>query len=155
MPQICPQTAAELARLYLRTKGHRPTEFELLDFRQWINQQYGEVMGITDYTGEEVWPERMLFYWQCHRRLLVSVAHNVHPFLQPIENAWFRAIHDHHHILASAGFDLQGEYTTFLYAKETAPESIHWMLYSEIVLQAATAIHTGSYARQKLVKCAV
>ena len=40
----------------------------------------------------------------------------------------------------------------FTAASESAPESIRWILFSEIVLQAAAMIHTGQFQRQKLIR---
>lgn len=152
MAQPCPHSAAELADQYLTGTPAEPTEFELALFRSWIAQEYAPLVGSVDYILGDVPPERMLFYYLCHQRLLISVAHNVHPYLTPTENAWFRAVHDHHHLVSNSGFDLDGEFNTYLHATKTAPAEIHWVLYSEIVLQAATAIHTGEFAEQKLVR---
>jgi hypothetical protein len=47
---------------------------------------------------------------------------------------------------------MHGEILTYFIAQKSAPVAIHWLLFSEIILQAATAIHTGKFAPQKLVK---
>ena len=82
----------------------------------------------------------------------MSTAHNVHPHWLPMHNKMFRAVHDWDHIQHGCGFDLGGETQAFTATAATAPDSIRWILYSEIVLQAAAAIHTGEFQRQKLVK---
>ena len=147
-------TAATLAAHYIRTKGTRPTSDEYGTFCRWVNIRFQRIAAKVDFTQQEVSPEKMMLHWQLHGRLLVSTAHNVHPHWLPLQNKWFRAVHDWDHIQSGAGFDLDGETQAYEAAMETAPESIRWILYSEIVLQAAAAIHTGSFQRQKLV-CAV
>ena len=97
----------------------------------------------------------MEIYWEHTGRLLVSTAHNFHPHWMPLQNKMFRAVHDWDHIHNGCGYDLAGETAAYEAAMTTAPESIRWILYSEIVLQAAAAIHTGSFQRQKLVRIAV
>ena len=143
---------ARLAAHYLRTKGTRPNANEYATFSQWLATRFNRIRDRVDFTDREVTPEFMLLHWKLHGRLLVSTAHNVHPHWLPVMNAQFRAVHDWDHINSGAGFDLGGELQAFTAAAETAPRSIRWILYSEIVLQAATAIHTGEFARQKLVK---
>jgi ubiquinone biosynthesis protein Coq4 len=80
------------------------------------------------------------------------VAHNEHPHLSYSDNAKFRAVHDWHHIIGGADDSMKGEILTYFIARESAPVATHWLLFSEIILQAATATHTGKFAPQKLVK---
>jgi hypothetical protein len=84
--------------------------------------------------------------------LNVSTANNTHPFLTPAQNVKFRAIHDWHHIEISRDDSLEGEHATYCHAASIAPRDIGWILFSEIVLQAAAAIHFGDFQPQKLVK---
>ena len=74
------------------------------------------------------------------------------PYFEAGLNARFRAIHDWDHLQSGCGFDFAGETTVAGYAMSTAPESIRWILWSEVALQAAAAIHTGEFQPQKLVK---
>ena len=141
-----------LAAHYIRTKGTRPSSEEYGTFCSWVFTRFQRIAAKVDFTEREVTPEFMLLRWQLHGRLLVSTAHNVHPHWLTLQNKWFRAVHDWDHIQSGAGFDLGGETQAFATAAETAPRSIRWILYSEIVLQAAAAIHTGSFQRQKLVR---
>ena len=83
---------------------------------------------------------------------MISVAHNEHPHLSFNENAKFRAVHDWHHIIGGADDSMGGEVLTYYIAQESAPVAIHWLLFSEIILQAATATHTRKFPTQKLVK---
>ena len=146
------QTAETLATAYIRTKGTRPTTDEYSDFCEWCNLKFLRIKHLVDFTEQEVSPQLMQTHWNLWGRLLVSTAHNEHPFWLPFMNAQFRAVHDWDHLQHGCGYDLDGEVSAFVAASEGAPESIRWILYSEIVLQAAAAIHTGSFQRQKLVK---
>lgn len=145
-------TAETLATTYIRTKGSRPTSDEYGTFAEWVRIKFGRIQHLVDFTEQEVSPQLMQTHWDLWGRLLISTAHNTHPFWLPYLNAQFRAIHDWDHIQHGCGYDLDGEVSAFVAASETAPESIRWILYSEIVLQAAAAIHTGAFQRQKLVK---
>jgi hypothetical protein len=68
------------------------------------------------------------------------------------QNLMFRAVHDwiHHKIGADATFE--GELSVTLEHIKSAPESIHWILWSEVACQAAVTISTGSFPEQKLAK---
>lgn len=143
---------AQLASQYLRSKGSQPAADDLLSFLGWLHRQFDQIHDIVDFTGAEVSPAEMVLTYYRTGRLLVSTAHNRHPFLLPAENAWFRAVHDWHHLQAQAGYDLAGEILVCHYSQSTAPREIHWILWSEIVLQAAAVIQTGSFQRQKLVR---
>ena len=145
-------TAESLAAQYIRTKGSRPSTDEYSAFCEWCNLKFRRIKHLVDFTEQEVSPESMQTHWDLWGRLLVSTAHNTHPFWLPFMNAQFRAIHDWDHLQYGCGYDLDGEVSAFVAASETAPESIRWILYSEIVLQAAAAIHTGDFQRQKLVR---
>jgi len=143
---------AQLASQYLRSKGVRPSELEMTTFRNWLYLQFNRIRGFVEFTEAEVTPAEMVLTHCLDGKLLISTAHNRHPFLLPIENAWFRAVHDWHHLQAMAGYDLAGEILVCQYSQSTAPPEIHWMLWSEVVLQAAAAIQTKSFPRQKLVR---
>ena len=141
-----------LAAQYIRGKGCRPTADEYSAFCEWVGLRFRRIQDRVDFTEQEVSPELMLTHWNLHARLLVSTAHNTHPHWLPFLNAQFRAVHDWDHIKSGCGFDMAGEACVAGYAMSTAPESIRWILWSEIALQAAAAIHTGSFQRQKLVR---
>lgn len=143
---------ANLAYLYLKSKGTKPTKPELKVFRRWLYLNFARIAPFVDFTTEEVSPNKLLRIYEQSGRLLISTAHNHHPFWLPWENAWFRAVHDWHHLTLGAEFDLAGEAETCRHAIATAPESIGWILQSEILLQAAASIHTGKFQRQKLIR---
>ena len=141
-----------LAAQYIRAKGSRPSSEEYATFNSWVNLRYRRIQDRVDFTPDEVSPDEMQAYWDLNARLLISTAHNIHPHWLPVINAQFRAIHDWDHIKSGCGFDMAGEACVAGYAMSTAPESIRWILWSEIALQAAASIHTGSFQRQKLVR---
>jgi len=145
-------TAEHLAAQYLKGKGQRPTSVERHAFSQWLQLRFNRIRQWVEFTPEEVSPDEMLEVWESRAILIVSTAHNNHPHWLPIENAWFRAVHDWDHIQSGCGFDFAGETCAAGIAMATAPDCIKWILWSEIALQAAASIHTGSFQRQKLVK---
>jgi len=144
---------ARLAKVYIQGRGCQPTKAEREIFRNWLCLQFARIADQVDFTPEEVTPEQLLAVHANTGRLLISTAHNSHPFWTARENAMFRAIHDHQHLAYNCGFDMQGEMRAFEVAADSAPKEIGWILYSEIALQAAASIHTGSFQRQKLVRC--
>ena len=147
-----PHTVESLAAQYISGEAATPTMRELMDFHQWVDARFEQIARYVDFTEVEVTPGEMLAEWDLNARLLISTAHNEHPHWGPEINAKFRAVHDWDHIQSGCGFDFAGETCVAGYAMSTAPESIRWILWSEIALQAAAAIHTGKFQPQKLVK---
>lgn len=145
------QLAGQLAATYMGSKGITPSAAERVMFSNWLQTQYSRIGHVVQYTPEPVSPERLLQVWRQDGKLLISSHANFHPFWLSAENLAFRAVHDYHHISGFHGFDLNGEIGTYYRAALSAPSSIHWILWSEIVLQAAACIYTGKFQRQKLV----
>jgi hypothetical protein len=144
--------ASTLAPIYTHGSHTEPTSWEKDTLITWLYNEYVKICAIN-YVDREVSPEKMTNYHQQFGVLLISEANNdPHPVWKPHQNLAFRAVHDWHHIKTGAGFDMLGEIQTYHEAIKTAPPSIHWILFSEIVLQAAVAIHTGAFPAQKLVK---
>ena len=148
-------TTETLAATYVRAKGTRPSADEYSTFSNWVGLKFSRIRHLVHFTEQEVTPSQMEIHWKLWGKLLVSTAHNTHPHWLPFLNAQFRAVHDWDHLQHGCGYDLDGEVSAFVAASETAPESIRWILYSEIVLQAAAALHMGAFQRQKLVRYAV
>jgi hypothetical protein len=145
-------TVALLASSYLDGAPTVPTPFELASFKTWIHSEFDAIpCQVKFWTGDISLAECKAAFAK-HGTLNISTAHNSHPYLTASQNARFRAIHDWHHIIVGADDGLSGELATYLYAENRAPKSIQWMLFSEIALQAAAAIHTGKFPAQKLVK---
>ena len=145
-------TAESLAAQYISGEAVTPTMRELMDFHQWVDARFDWIAHWVDFTEAEVTPDEMESAWRLNTRLLISTAHNEHPHWGPEINAKFRAVHDWDHLQSGCGYDFAGETCVAGYAMSTAPESIRWILWSEVALQAAAAIHTGEFQPQKLVK---
>ena len=145
--------ASILAPLYIDGNHTDPTSEESDMLFNWLDSQFCDIPCPIPVVYREVSPEEMIHYHLQFDALLISEANNnPHPIWTPNRNLMFRAVHDWHHIKTGAGFDIFGEIQTYCEAVKTAPESVHWVLFSEIVLQAAVAIHTGTFPVQKLVK---
>ncbi len=142
----------KLATQYIAGKPVDPTMKELMDFVEWVDRRFSFVKRYVDFTEDEVSPDEMEYVWDQTARLRVSTAHNEHPYWSAEVNAKFRAIHDWDHIQGGFTYDWQGELTAAGYAMSTAPDSIKWILLSEIGLQACAAEFTGAFQPQKLVK---
>lgn len=145
-------TAASLAAQYAAGVHTEPTQLERQAFSDWLIDQYFKLPCRVKFVDAEVSPETMLHNYKWNKVLIISTLHSEHPMLTAMQNWMFRAIHDFHHASRGFGFDLKGELAAAEFAISTAPESIHWMLWSEVALQAGNAIHTGEFADQKLVK---
>lgn len=142
-----------LAHNYLTGSHTEPRDDEKKAFTDWILNEYFNLPVRVKFVAAEVSPETMLHFFKYDQMLYISTLHSEHPFLTPMQNWMFRAVHDFHHASQDLGFDLDGEVATARYAISTAPKSIHWMLWSEISLQAAASIKTGEFQPQKMVHC--
>lgn len=130
-----------------------PTAQEKQAFLDWLASQYDAIKAIVRFTPSEVDPAQLKLRYANTGQILTSTAHNDSPWLDKASNAHFRAVHDWHHIQRNLGFDIEGEYAAYLAAIDSAPKAIHWILKSEIYLQAAACIETGCFQPQKLVRC--
>ena len=147
-----PTLAHTLAAEYLQAPAAVPTDREPAIFRQWIRDEFQAIPVMVRFQDHDIDLPEMLQRWNTTGELVISTANSEHPFLSPIENALFRAVHDWHHIIVEADSTLNGEMLTFEHACTTAPSEIHWILRSEILLQAAACIATGEFQPQKLVR---
>lgn len=147
-----PTLAHILAAEYLQAAPAVPTDHELALLRGWIFQEFVRIPYCVNFQDSDIdLPEACKL--QAESGVLwVSVANISHPFLSAQENSLFRAVHDAHHISCGADSTLNGEILAFEHACLTAPIEIHWMLRSEIVLQAAACIATGKFQPQKFVR---
>jgi len=141
-----------LASAFLTGEAVEPTARELSLLNAWIDSQFRQIPVIVRFTGTDVDLPTMVANFETTNELLISVANNFHPFLEGFQNAKFRAVHDWHHLVVGADSTFKGEVATFKHAAMQAPREMQWMLFSEIVLQAATAISTGEFADQKFVR---
>lgn len=147
-----PTLAHTLAAEYLAAPAAVPTDRELAMLRGWIRAEFQRIPVMVRFEGADIPLPEMLQRWDASGVLFISIESISHPFLTDVENALFRAVHDWHHIVVNADSTLNGEILAFEHACSTAPSEIHWMLRSEIVLQAATCIATGDFQPQKLVR---
>jgi hypothetical protein len=87
-----------------------------------------------------------------NHRLKVFIGGTDSPVLSHHHNVMFRAIHDYHHIVCGSDFTLKGEIRTWRYVASLLQNlTLKKFLFSEIVLQAATAIKTGKFPVQRIV----
>ena len=147
-----PTLARTLAAEYLQAPAAVPTDRELAMLRGWIRAEFQRIPVMVRFEGADVDLPEMLQRWEASGVLFISIESISHPFITDTENALFRAVHDWHHIVVDADSTLNGEMLTFEHACSTAPSEIHWMLRSEILLQAAACIATGEFQPQKLVR---
>lgn len=153
LPSInTPSLAAVLAAEYLAAPAAVPTDRELAILRGWIRAEFQRIPVMVRFQESDIELPEMLQRWNESGVLFISTESIAHPYLTDVENALFRAVHDWHHIVVDADSTLNGEIATFEHACSTAPNEIHWMLRSEIVLQAAACIATGEFQPQKLVR---
>jgi hypothetical protein len=141
-----------LATSYRDGAAITPTTFEIASLKTWIDTEFNAIPCAVRFWSGDIGLAECKAAFAQFGVLNISTANNIHPFLTPAQNAKFRAIHDWHHIEIGAPASLEGEYATYCHAASIAPHSIGWMLFSEIVLQAAAAIHFGDFQAQKLVK---
>ena len=140
------------ANAYLTGSHCELTQDEKQAFLGWLAGQYDAIKANVRFTPREVDPAQLKLRYASTGQILISTAHNDSPWLDRASNAHFRAVHDWHHLEHGLGFDVEGEHAAYLVAINSAPTVIHWILRSEIFLQAAACIETGSFQPQKLVK---
>ena len=133
-------TTESLALQYIQGEAVQPTASEVATLERWINRRFQRIEQLVWFTSDDVSPAEFLQTWEIQGRMLISTAHSEGLPWTEATNAKFRAVHDWDHLRTGAGFDIDGEVSAYCAAAETAPESILWMLYSEIVLQAAACI---------------
>lgn len=141
-----------LSSLYTGSPASVITRREHLALVKWIATQSRTIAAPVVFTSDEISPSVFLRTYERTGSLIISTAHISHPCLTAGQNAWFRAVHDWHHLCQGADFDMFGEISAFLFARATAPREIWWILFSEIVLQAAATLHHGTFQAQKLVR---
>jgi len=140
------------ANAYLTGSHCDPTPDEKQAFLAWLSGQYDAIKSDVRFTPSEVNPAQLKLRYASTGQILISTAHNDSLWLDKASNARFRAVHDWHHLEHGLGFDVDGEHAAYLVAINSAPKAIHWILRSEIFLQAAACIETGRFQPQRLVK---
>ena len=140
------------ALAYRRGAAVIPTALELASFTDWIDNEFHSLPCEVKFWSGDISLSECRAAFAKYGSLNVSTANSSHPFLTDHQNARFRAVHDWHHLETGADDSLNGEHSTFCHAAAIAPHSTRWILFSEIVLQAAAFIHFGEFQAQKLVK---
>jgi hypothetical protein len=143
---------SELAQRYETLPASAPTSTELQAFRDWLRHESQQITAPIVYVRAELKPQETLHEFRQTGRLLVSTAHNCHPYFTRCENNLFRAVHDWHHLQIGPDFTFKGEVCAYLKARSTAPQAIWWILFCEIVAQAAACLHFGEFRPQRMVK---
>ena len=143
------RTAAEL---YATSQHQEPTTAERVIFEDWLKREFDKIKYMVRFTPSEVDPTQMLIRLEETGQLLISSANSDSPWLTKKENVRFRAVHDYHHVRYGLSFDTDGEFMAFMAASAEAPKEIHWILRSEIWLQAAACSFFGGFQAQKLVR---
>lgn len=144
------RSVALFSAAYLGGAPCIPSAAELQEFNSWIELEFKSIpCAVKFWTGDITLAECKAEFIKSGT-LNVSTAHNHHPHLTKSANAKFRAVHDWQHIELNANDSFNGEFSTWW--NNNGPDSIQWILFSEIVLQAAAVIHTGRFQAQKLVK---
>ena len=144
------RSVALFSDAYLDGSPCTPSAAELLTLNTWIESEFLAIPCLVKFWTGDVSLADCKAEFTKSGTLNVSTAHNHHPHLTKSANAKFRAVHDWQHIVLSADDSFDGEFSTWW--NNNAPDSIQWILFSEIVLQVAVAIHTGKFPAQKLVK---
>lgn len=141
---------ALFAKAYQDGRECVPTPAELHFLNAWIESEFKAIPCAVKFWTGDISLAECKAEFRKSATLNVSTAHNSHPYLTKSANAKFRAVHDWQHIVLSADDSFSGEFSTWW--NNNAPDSIQWILFSEIVLQAAAAIYSGEFPAQKLVK---
>jgi hypothetical protein len=139
------------AAAYISGDAIEPTAAELSELRGYISKEFSLISVPVIYQPADISLSECSQRFHGEAKLYISIANNIHPYITGWENAQFRAVHDWHHILSGADDTFAGECNAYQYAAQSADSSIHWLLHSEIVGQAAAAIVTGEFQAQKFV----
>jgi hypothetical protein len=151
-----------LANRWLKAPHQKPTLTERKDFMVWLLRQCQSMERDNIrpvFVSREVHLDEVIkalnrpvlpgeIRWFPVSRLF----NEPHPdLMSTTQNLWFRAIHDLTHWRIQADDSFIGEFNVALKHMESAPDSIRWILFSEVAGQAAVAITNGAFPEQKLV----
>jgi hypothetical protein len=116
------------------------------EFRKLQKKIHIEFTERDPYAGHEQLVQDVL----ANKRMYVYTGFSDTPLWSPEVNWMARAVHDYDHVTANTDFSFGGEVHAFQVATTKAP-LLEPMFLSEIALQAAVQVVTGSFAAQKLV----
>ena len=155
--------AEVLANRWLKAEHTPPTKQERIAFRLWLmwekhkmaQSNVEPLFVMRDVHLSEVMHALSRPVLPGEKRWFpVSMLNNEpHPdLMSPTDNLWFRAVHDFTHWRIKADDSMDGEIAVAQAHIDSAPDSIHWILWSEVAGQAAVAISNGQFPQQKLAR---
>lgn len=139
-----------LATSYLEGIHCDPTKAELSTLNGWIDSEFKSLWFPVKFISAEISLDQCKQLFKDSGVLFISSLHNNSQILTFEQNLKFRAVHDYAHIVLGVDSTFEGEWEVWF--NNDAPDSIQWILHSEIVMQAAATVHTGSFPVQKLVR---
>lgn len=130
---------------------------------QWLQSQKLEIikLGIRPtFVDREVPLEQAIKWIQASIRtkgqvaVPVSALHNEdpHPIWSPVDNLWFRLVHDYHHYVTGADASFSGELAVTKHCLDgVTEEPIRRVLASEIIGQAAYRLEYREFPTQQII----
>lgn len=146
-----------LTNEYLTCPTLTLTSADLQELKVFILQQYRELLdtGIkVVLCDDDPYSDHDEMFWDVlnNQQLKVFCGGTPSPILGHNLNVMFRAVHDWHHVKCGGDFTLKGEIRAFKHiAGLLQNHTLQRLMFSEIVLQAATAIKTGTFPEQRIV----
>jgi hypothetical protein len=156
-------SASDLAQLWLTMPHVIPTKTERAEFAKWVMASY-----VTLCSSRNVYPyfvsrdvdlaevmsalSSPLLPGEVRYFPVSRLNNDPNPdLMSPSLNLIFRAIHDVCHHLCNAEATYEGELTVAYHHMKSAPESIRWIIFSEVAGQAAATLTSGEFPLQRIV----
>ncbi len=149
-----PNCQNRLAIHYLKSPGDTLNDSDKKGFSKWVSQLYQELPFPVEYVVGQPYKTAAEMTEDVRQKgvLKISTDFNNPVVLSPQDNFYFRATHDSHHILGGWDFSWEGELAACQYFCTLTNNSLyHRILFSELILQAASCLHLGGFTEQKLV----
>ena len=143
--------ARQIALCYLRHPGATFTEINL--FQRWIHEQFVRLPIRVEWVRYDPYPdaESMQIDVASTGILKVTTQHNEFIF-DPKVNLYFRAVHDYDHCRYGLDFGFDGERQVAQVSMNRCRSLLgRQLIFSEVVAQAAVALETGRFPKQKFV----
>lgn len=152
-----------LADQWMKGEHQKPTQQEHRDFNVWLLREKQRMLDANIHPVFVTREVKLTEAIACLNRVTlldeikwfpVSRLHNFPntDLMSLTQNLWFRAIHDLTHWRLGADDTFEGELRVSLAHMESAPDSIKWLIWSEVAGQAAVSVCEGAFPDQKLVK---
>jgi hypothetical protein len=146
-----------LAAEYKAAPSLTLTSADKQELRVFILRQYREILDAGIHVvlcDADPYKDHDEMFWDVvnNQTLKVYTGGTPSPVLGHNLNVMFRAVHDFHHVKCGGDFTLKGEIKAFCHIASLLENvTLRKMMFSEIVLQAATAIKTGAFPEQRIV----